>query len=206
MSGCDDNCGLELEHAGRRERYTLIIVLAINASMFLAEFSAGLVGGSTALLADSLDMLADALVYALGLFALGRAMHWRSRAALSSGVMQMLLGLGVAVEAIWKMVASGLPDVATMGLFGVLALLANTVCFLLLSRFRDGDINLRATWICSRNDMLGNIGVLIAAGLVAWFDSRIPDLVTGLLIAVFVMRSAWRVIAEARATLRGGTA
>jgi Co/Zn/Cd efflux system component len=139
--------------------------------MFATEFSAGLVAGSTALLADSLDMLADAIIYAIGLFALGRAAHWRARAALTSGMFQLALGAGIAIEAIVKIFAHGLPDVATMGLFGVLALVANTICFVLLTRFRDGDINLRATWICSRNDMIGNVGVLIAAGLVLWLES-----------------------------------
>ena len=148
MAGCGDKCGSDLEHATRHERRILIIVLLINAGMFVAEFSAGLVSGSTALLADSLDMLADAIIYALGLFALGRARHWRARVAFTSGVLQLLLGLGVVFEAFWKMLADGLPDAATMGLFGVIALLANTLCFVLLTRFRDGDINLRATWIC----------------------------------------------------------
>ena len=115
MTGCGDECGVDLAHANRHERRILIIVLLINAGMFVAEFSAGLVSGSTALLADSLDMLADALIYALGLFAIGRAAHWRARAALTSGIFQLLLGIGVAVEALWKTVADGLPDVATMG-------------------------------------------------------------------------------------------
>lgn len=204
MAGCCDNCGIDPEHTNRHERRILIIVLLINAGMFAAEFSAGLVSGSTALLADSLDMLADALIYALGLFALGRAAHWRARAALTSGVFQLLLGVGVAVEAVWKTLANGLPDAATMGLFGVIALLANTVCFLLLWRFRDGDINLRATWICSRNDMLGNVGVLLAAALVTWSGSSIPDIVVGLVIAALVIHSAWRIATEARNQLNAG--
>lgn len=205
MAGCGDECGSGLEPANRHERLILIIVLLINAGMFVAEFSAGLISGSTALLADALDMLADALIYALGLYALGRARYWRARAAFTSGVFQLLLGLGVAVEAIWKMVAGGLPDAATMGLFGVIALLANTACFLLLARFREGDINLRATWICSRNDMIGNIGVLIAAGMVTWSGSSVPDVVIGLLIAAVVMRSAWRIVGEARMELNRKT-
>ena len=177
-------------------------MLLINAGMFIAEFSAGLVGGSTALLADSLDMLADALVYALGLFAIGRAVHWRVRAALTSGLFQLLLGIGVAVEALSKTLANGLPDVATMGLFGVIALLANTLCFMLLTRFRDGDINLRATWICSRNDMIGNIGVLLAAVLVSWSGLPLPDIVIGLVIAAVVIHSAWRIVQEAGKSLQ----
>ena len=202
MAGCGDECGSALEHANRQERRILIVVLLINAGMFVAEFSAGLVSGSTALLADSLDMLADAIVYALGLFALGRARHWRARAALASGTFQLLLGLGIATEAIWKMVANGLPDVATMGLFGVIALLANTLCFVLLTRFRDGDINLRATWLCSRNDMIGNIGVLIAAGLVMLLDTGWPDIIIGLIIAAVVLHSALAISVEAWSKLK----
>jgi len=154
------------------------------------------------LLADSLDMLADAIIYAIGLFALGRAVHWRARAALTSGVLQLLLGLGVAAEAVWKMTSNGLPDTATMGLFGVLALLANTLCFVLLTQFRDGDINLRATWICSRNDMIGNVGVLLAAALVTWSGSSFPDIAIGLAIAAVVIHSAWHILTEARAQLK----
>ena len=88
-----------------------------------------------------------------------------------------------------------------MGLFGVLALIANTICFVLLTRFRDGDINLRATWLCSRNDMIGNVGVLLAAGLVMWSGSAIPDIVIGLIIAAVVVHSAWRITNEAKAGL-----
>lgn len=186
-----------MTRVNQRQRRVLMIVLLINAGMFFAEFSAGLVSGSTALIADSLDMLADAMVYAIGLFALGRAAHWRVRAALSSGILQMLLGVGVALEAAWKLMANGLPDTATMGLFGVIALIANTICFLLLARYREGDINMRATWICSRNDMIGNIGVLIAAGLVSWTNSPLPDIVIGLMIAAIVIHSAWRIVMEA---------
>ncbi len=194
---CGDGCGRDMTRVNQRQRRVLMIVLLINAGMFFAEFSAGLVSGSTALIADSLDMLADAMVYAIGLFALGRAAHWRVRAALSSGILQMLLGVGVALEAAWKLMANGLPDTATMGLFGVIALIANTICFLLLARYREGDINMRATWICSRNDMIGNIGVLIAAGLVSWTNSPLPDIVIGLMIAAIVIHSAWRIVMEA---------
>ena len=201
MAACNDNCGMGSGSGSAQERRILIIVLLINATMFAVEFSAGLAANSTALLADSLDMLADAIIYAIGLFALGRASHWRARAALTSGLFQMALGAGIAVEALIKIFVDGLPDVATMGLFGVLALLANTVCFVLLSRFRDGDINLRATWICSRNDMIGNVGVLIAAGLVIWLESGWPDIIIGLMIALVVIRSALRITLEARTEL-----
>jgi cation diffusion facilitator family transporter len=202
VSGCGSNCGAGIGTGSAHERRILVVVLLINAAMFAAEFSAGLVAGSTALLADSLDMLADAIIYAIGLFALGRASHWRARAAMTSGLFQLALGAGIAIEAVLKLFVDALPDTATMGLFGVLALIANTVCFVLLTRFRDGDINLRATWMCSRNDMIGNVGVLIAAGLVWWLGAAWPDIVIGLIIAVVVIHSATRIANEARSQLK----
>ncbi len=197
MSCCSDSCGASSNSSDPHERRILIIVLLINAGMFFAEFAAGLVAGSTALLADSLDMLADALIYALGLFALGRAMHWRSRAALTSAVLQGLLGLLVGVQAIAHFFTPVLPDSALMLWFGSIALVANSICFILLTRFRYGDINLRATWLCSRNDMIGNIGVLLAAGLVVWLESPLPDVIIGLAIAGVVLYSAWGIGMEA---------
>jgi len=202
VSGCGSNCGAGTGTGSAHERRILVVVLLINAAMFTAEFSAGLVAGSTALLADSLDMLADAIIYAIGLFALGRASHWRARAALTSGLFQLVLGVGIAVEALLKLYVDALPDTATMGLFGVLALVANTICFVLLTRFRDGDINLRATWICSRNDMIGNVGVLIAAGLVWWLGAAWPDIIIGLIIAAVVIHSATRIANEAYRLLK----
>ena len=199
MAGCNDNCATG--SGSPHERRILVAVLLINAAMFAIEFSAGLAASSTALLADSLDMLADAIIYAIGLFALGRASHWRVRAALTSGLFQLALGAGIAIEAMLKIFSGELPDTATMGLFGVLALIANTICFVLLTRFRGGDINLRATWLCSRNDMIGNVGVLLAAGLVMWSGSAIPDIVIGLIIAAVVVHSAWRITNEAKAGL-----
>jgi cation diffusion facilitator family transporter len=199
MASCDDGCATDLAQAGQRQKRTLIIVLLINAGMFVLEFSAGIVSQSTALMADSLDMLADALIYGLGLFALGRAAIWKTRAAMTSGILQLLLGIGVAVQAVIRMSVDYLPDSATMGVFGVLALIANTICFFLLMRYRDGDINMRATWLCTRNDMIINIGVLIAAGMVFWLSSPLPDLIIGLIIAAIVIHSAWGVIKGARA-------
>jgi len=199
MAGCGDGCSPDLTQTTQRQKRVLIIVLLINSGMFVLEFSAGIISNSTALMADSLDMLADALVYALGLFALGRADHWKNRAALTSGIFQMLLGIGVALQAAALLYSSHLPDAAIMGIFGILALIANTITFFLLMRFRDDDINMRATWICTRNDMINNIGVMLAAGLVAWLSSPLPDIIIGLIIAAIVIHSAWGVIKGARA-------
>lgn len=201
MAGCGDCCPTDLARATQRQKRVLITVLLINAGMFLLELTAGLISHSTALMADSLDMLADALVYALGLFALGRAAHWKNRAALTSGILQISLGIGVAVQAAIIFYSSHTPDTQTMGMFGILALIANSICFYLLMHYRDADINMRATWICTRNDMINNIGVIIAAGLVAWSASPLPDIIIGLIIAIIVITSAWGVIKTASIAL-----
>lgn len=198
MSNCQDGCSVNIDHATQQQKRVLIIVLVINAGMFVIEFSAGILSHSTALMADSLDMLADAFVYALGLFALGRAEYWKNRAALTSGIFQMTLGIGVAVQAIALMYSGVMPIAAAMGIFGFLALLANTVSFYLLRHYRDGDINMQATWICTRNDMINNVGVMTAAGLVAWLASPLPDIIIGLIIASIVIHSAWGVIRKAK--------
>ena len=202
MSGCDSCSTDNIAKASQQQKRVLIIVLVINAGMFIVEFAAGIISHSTALMADSLDMLADAMIYALGLFALGRAEHWKNRAALTSGIFQMILGLGILVQPIYLLSSNNLPDAFNMGVFGVLALVANTVSFMLLMAYRDGDINMRATWICTRNDMINNVGVLIAAGLVYWLSSPLPDIIIGLMIAGIVMWSASGVIKEAWVTLR----
>ena len=198
MTGCDSCSTDNLAKASKQQKRVLIIVLVINATMFVVEFTAGMVSHSTALMADSLDMLADALVYALGLFALNRAAHWKNRAALSSGIFQMVLGLGILIQPIYLLSTNSMPDAFNMGVFGVISLVANTICFLLLMAYRDDDINMRATWICTRNDMINNVGVLIAAALVYWLSTPVPDIVIGLVMAIIVIRSAWGVIREAR--------
>jgi cation diffusion facilitator family transporter len=201
MAGCNSCSSDKIEAATKQQKRVLILVLLINAVMFVVEFIAGMLSHSTALMADSLDMLADALVYALGLFALGRATHWKSRAALTSGIFQMILGIGILIQPIYLLSTNNIPDAFNMGVFGLLALIANTISFLLLMAYRDGDINMRATWVCTRNDMINNVGVLIAAGLVYWFSSPLPDIIIGLIIAIIVMHSAWGVIREAKSTL-----
>ncbi len=198
MAGCDSCSSDKIATATKQQKRVLIIVLLINATMFVVEFIAGMLSHSTALMADSLDMLADALVYALGLFALNRAAHWKNRAALTSGIFQMILGVGILVQPIYLISTNNMPDAINMGVFGLLALIANTISFFLLMAYRDGDINMRATWVCTRNDMINNVGVLIAAGLVYWLSSPLPDIIIGLIIAVIVMRSAWGVILEAK--------
>jgi Co/Zn/Cd efflux system component len=169
--------------------------------MFVLEFGAGLSSGSSALLADSLDMLGDSLVYAFSLFVVHRSLTWRARAALLKGAIMAAFGLAVLFETTLKLRMAAPPVVPTMATFGALALAANALCFSLLWRHRADDINLRSTWLCSRNDLIANVAVLGAAALVAWSSSGWPDIFVGLGIAILFLRTAAVVLREAFAEL-----
>ncbi|WP_420834959.1 cation transporter [Pelagerythrobacter marensis] len=184
----------------------LIAVLGINAAMFVAEFGAGLIAGSAALMADATDMLGDALVYAVSLYALNRSDRWKAGAAVMKGIFILVLGLGILVNVGIK-IASGVPPSSTLMLiFGALALGANLICLRLLWQFRDQDVNMASTFECSRNDVVSNVGVLLAAGAVALFDSPWPDILVGLAMAAIILRSAIRVLRAAWPQLRMGPA
>ena len=175
----------------------LQIVLAINLAMFVAEFTAGLLANSTALMADSVDMLGDALVYILSLYALQRSLRWRAGAALAKGGIIAAFGIWVMFEAASKLVNGVTPVAGTMVLFGLIALAANLTCLALLYRFRDRDVNLSSTFECSRNDVIANMGVLIAAAGVYATDAAWPDILVGVIIAILFFRSAIRVLRQA---------
>jgi cation diffusion facilitator family transporter len=201
---CCSSKSAELERLARHadQRRVLVIVLVINAVMFVAEFGAGVVAGSAALMADATDMLGDALVYAVSLYALGRSNRWKAGAAMFKGVFILALGVGVVVNVIAK-IESGVPPSSTLMLvFGGFALAANVVCLRLLWQFRALDVNMASTFECSRNDVISNVGVLVAAGLVVWLASPWPDIVIGTAMAVLFLRSALRVIFEAAPQLR----
>lgn len=197
MAGCCDQNLCETQILEHQQRRMLWIVLGLNAGMFFAEFIAGWLVSSTALMADSLDMFADAAVYGVSLYAVGRGLQLKARAAVLNGGLQLLLGVVILVEVARRSLLGTTPEPLTMSVLSVLALVVNTICFVLLTRFRGSDINLRATWICSRNDMLGNVGVLVAAGLVAWTGSAWPDRILGLAIALIIVRSAISILREA---------
>jgi cation diffusion facilitator family transporter len=185
-----------------RQRRTLQIVLWINVAMFLAELGAGLIAHSTALLADSVDMLGDALVYGFSLYVLGRGPRWQARGALLKGTVMATFGAGILAEAGLKLSRGLVPAAETMGIVGVLALAANGTCLYLLGRHRGDDINMRSAWLCSRNDVLANAGVLVAAGGVALTGSVWPDILVGFLIALVFGLSAVDVIRSACRDLR----
>jgi len=201
---CCASKATDIERLARQadQRRVLVAVLAINAVMFVVEFGAGVVAGSTALMADATDMLGDALVYAVSIYALARSARWKAGAALFKGLFILALGVGVIVNVIVK-IQSGVPPSSTLMLvFGGLALAANLVCFRLLWRFRAQDVNMASSFECSRNDLISNVGVLLAAGLVAWLASPWPDIVIGSAMAILFLRSAMRVIFEAAPQLR----
>lgn len=191
--------GLEVQAHQRR---TLQLVLWINAVMFVVEAAAGLLAGSTALLADSVDMLGDAIVYAFSLYVIARGPVWQARAALLKGAIMALFGLGVLVQVIVRLVRGGVPSADVMGGVGLLVLVANTLCLVLLWRRRGDDVNMRSAWLCSRNDVIANTGVLVAAAAVGVSGSAWPDLVVGLAIASLFAQSAVGVIRQALYQLR----
>jgi Co/Zn/Cd efflux system component len=184
-----------------RQRRVLQVVLSINVVMFLIEFLSGVLAHSTALLADSVDMLGDAIVYGFSLYVLSRGAVWQARAALLKGLIMAGFGVGVLAEVGAKLVRGTVPTAEVMGGIGLLALLANTVCLLLLWRHRADDINMRSVWVCSLNDVAGNAGVLLASAGVMATRSAWPDIAVGLLIAAMFTVSAVTVLGRARRAL-----
>ncbi|MBX9912340.1 MAG: cation transporter [Pseudomonadaceae bacterium] len=190
------------KHMSPAYRRVLWLALIINAGMFAIEISAGLRAGSVALLADSLDFLGDAGNYAISLFVLSMSLAWRARAAQLKAVSMAVFGLWVLLATLWNAYHGGLPQAATMGLVGSLALLANLAVAALLYAWRDGDSNMRSVWLCTRNDALGNIAVLLAALGVHGSGSAWPDLLVAGIMAGLALTSAWQVLRQARSELQ----
>ena len=201
MSGC----GCEIEIKDQEQRGVLRVLLVINAVMFVAEFGAGWWGQSTSLIADAMDMFADALVYGLGLYAVGRPAAAKVRAAHLSGVFQILLGLGVALDIARRALVGSEPESLFMVGVGLVALVANVVCLVLISRHRDGEVHMRASWIFSKNDVIANVGVIAGGLLVHWSGSRWPDLVIGAMIALLVIRGGVQIVRDAGRERSGGS-
>ncbi len=203
MASCCEDKSCELAAMRANHGRVLWIVLVVNAAMFFVEGAAGLLAHSTSLLADALDMLGDALVYGFSLFVLARSARWQAGAALAKGVFMLAFGLGVLAEAAYKIFNPVMPGVATMGAVGALALAANLVCFFLLYRHRGDNLNMRSTWLCSRNDLVANVGVLLAAAASGALASRWPDIVVGVTIAALFLHSALGVLRESLRALHG---
>jgi cation diffusion facilitator family transporter len=202
MDSCCETKSVGLETLKQSQRKILVIVLAVNAAFFILEFVAGIVAQSTALLGDSLDMLGDALVYSFSLYVLRKSEKWRAAAVLLKGGIMAAFGVAVFAEAFYKLVNPALPESGTMGIVGTAVLLANLVCFFLLYRHRSDDLNMRSTWLCSRNDIIANVSVLAAAAAVNIFKSHWPDLLIGASIATLFLKSAFTVLYESAAELQ----
>jgi cation diffusion facilitator family transporter len=186
----------ELRTLRGKHKNVLTIVLVINALLFVVEAASGVLARSTALLADSLDMLGDSLVYGFSLYVLWRSAEWKAMAAILKGAIMAVFGVGVLIEAIHKIATGVVPVAETMGIIGFVVLLGNGLCFLLLFRHRSDDLNMRSTWLCSRNDIIANLSVLVAAAGVRVFQSSWPDILIGAVIAALFLRSALTVLSE----------
>ena len=179
-----------------RQRGVLIAVLWINAVMFVVELGAGVYAGSSALVADSLDNLGDAFVFALSLYVMYRSARWRAGAALVKGLVQLAFGIGVLVYVAHRIAAGEAPVSSLMVIAASAALIANLTCFALLMRHRRDDINMRSVWLCSRNDVISNAGVIVAAGAVALTASHWPDVIVGGVIAAVFLQTGVAVIRD----------
>jgi cation diffusion facilitator family transporter len=202
MASCCEDKRCEITAMQERHGRVLWVVLLINAVMFLVEGGAGLMAHSTSLLADALDMLGDALVYGFSLFVVARSARWQAGAALAKGGFMLAFGLGVLGEAVYKMFHPVMPGVETMGMIGGFALAANLVCFFLLYRHRCDNLNMSSTWLCSRNDLIANVGVLMAAAGSYMLMSRWPDMLVGVVIASLFLSSALQVLRPSMQALR----
>ena len=191
-------CEIHTVH-DRQQRRVLSVVLAINVAMFLVELAAGFLAHSTALLADSADMLGDSIAYGFSLYVIGRGPAWQARAALLKGGIMAAFGAGLLIEVGTKLVRGVTPSADIMSGIGALALVANASVLFFLWRHRADDLNMRSVWLCSRNDVIANVGVLLAAVGVALTGSPWPDIAVGLGIAGLFVVSALDVI---RAALR----
>lgn len=198
MAGC---CHNKTDFTGLSPAYKriLLIVIAINAVMFLVEMFAGVKANSQALQADALDFLGDTLTYGISLWAIGKSLQLRSRVALLKGFSLLLMAIWILSSTLYKFWFIQTPDATMMGSIAILAFIANVISVLLLVKYKDGDANIRSVWLCSRNDAIGNLVVLIAASGVWVTDSGLPDLIVAAFLASLFLSSAKQIIQQANA-------
>ncbi|WP_333970731.1 cation transporter [Alteromonas mediterranea] len=193
MSGC----GCEVEIKDQSQRQVLYWLLGINATMFVIEMGIGLLADSTALIADSLDMLADAVVYGVALYAIGKSLLHKANAARISRFFQMALGLLIIIDIVRRSIYGSEPVSGLMMAMGAVALVANVICLVIIRKQRNEEVHMRASWIFSANDVIANLGVIFAGVLVFWLDSRWPDLVIGVIVSCVVLRGAKMILEDA---------
>lgn len=202
MAGC---CGHEARFDGVSADYKrrLWIVIALNAAMFAVEMGAGQVAKSQALQADALDFLGDALTYGISLAVIGASVRVRSNAALLKALSLLVMGLWVMGSTLWRVFYVQLPEAQIMGVVGLMALAANLASVALLVRYKDGDANVRSVWLCSRNDAIGNVAVMLAAAGVWGTATGWPDLIVAGIMATLFLSSAFQIIRQALAERHG---
>ncbi len=195
------DCGCEFEVKDAEQKSVLYWLLAINSIMFVLEIGVGWYAQSTALIADSIDMLADAAVYLIALYAVGRALSRKARAARISGIFQFLLALLILLEIGRRLMVGSEPVSLVMMSMGSVALIANIICLMLIHKHRSGEVHMRASWIFSTNDVIANVGVIISGLMVMWLHSHWPDLLIGGAIALMILNGARLIVHEARIEL-----
>jgi cation diffusion facilitator family transporter len=206
-SGCGcEGVAAAFDGASPAYKRVLWIVIALNAAMFAVEIVAGQLAGSMALQADALDFLGDSLTYGITLAVLGMSLRVRAGAAMVKGVSLTAMGVYVLGASLWRTFVDGTPEAVTMGVIGAAALAVNVTAALLLLRYRDGDANVRSVWLCSRNDAIGNVAVLVAAGVVAVTNTKWADLAVAAIMASLFLSSSFRIIAQASRELRDAKA
>jgi cation diffusion facilitator family transporter len=190
------SCDCHREDNVEIQRHVLVLLLAINATMFCLEGLAGILANSTALLADSLDMLADSAIYGIALYAVGKPASAKRTAALTSGIFQGVLGLLVASEVIRHFLYGSEPTSLVMIIVGAAALAANISCLWLLRKERRGEVHIRASWIFTRTDALANLGTIVGGGLVLATRSALPDLIVGAAISLVVLYGSFEIVRD----------
>ncbi|HYW56618.1 MAG TPA: cation transporter [Polaromonas sp.] len=202
QSHCHDDAANTAALQSPRYRRILWFALVINFAMFAIEIGAGVQSGSASLLADAIDFLGDGANYAVSLLVLSMALTWRARAALLKGASMLLFGLFVAGRTAWGLLHGVPPEAITMGVVGALALTANLVVAWMLYAYREGDANMRSVWLCTRNDAIGNVAVMLAALGVLGTGSALPDLAVAAVMAGLAIWGGWSVVQQARQELR----
>lgn len=192
------SCHHHAQFDGASERYKriLLVVIVINAVMFLVEMAFGVSGQSQSLKADALDFLGDSATYAMSLWAIGKSLQTRSSVALIKGGSLLLMAAWVLFSTLYYVIYANQPSAPIMGWVGAAALAANLVSVLLLLKYRDGDANVRSVWLCSRNDAIGNVAVMLAAVAVLVTNTRWPDLFVAMVLAALFSSSAIKIIRQ----------
>lgn len=198
---CSDHCETENPSPDKSYRRIIWVCLIANAVMFVVQIIASYIAGSVSLLANSLDFLSDAVNYGISIFVLDKALRVKAKASIFKGVSLGLVGLWTAFETVHHGLDPNIPKADIMAYISVIALIVNVGCAALLYRFRKGDSNTRSVWLCSRNDAIGNIAVMVAALGVFSLDSAYPDIIVAAILAWLALSAAWQIIVSARKEL-----